>query len=109
MEFVGVPGSGVAPIWIVALWCAFALTLNHSLSSLKRHPALAALLGLAGGPLAYWIACHAWKAVHFDDTTVATLVALGLAWALATPLLLWLATRLVAHEESALLAARAQP
>jgi hypothetical protein len=50
------PWAGFAPVWIVSLWVAFALTLNHSLAGLKHRPLLAVGLGLIGGPLAYGIA-----------------------------------------------------
>lgn len=87
------PWSGVAPVWIVALWMGFALTLNHSLASLKRHLALAALLGVLGGPLAYAVADRAWSAVDLAEPTWSVLLALALAWGAITPLLLRAATR----------------
>ncbi|MCG6117236.1 MAG: DUF2878 domain-containing protein [Aquimonas sp.] len=89
-----VPWEGAAPIWIVALWVGFALTLNHSLSGLKRRPVLAIGLGLLGGPLAYWIAARAWNAVEFNGSVLLPLLAIGLIWAVITPLLLALAERL---------------
>jgi hypothetical protein len=88
------PWNGVAPVWIVALWMGFALTLNHSLASLKRHPWLAAALGLVGGPLAYGVAERAWDAVDLSEPSWVSLLALGIAWAVVTPLLLRLAVRL---------------
>ena len=36
-----------APLWILALWAAFALTLTRSLAWLMRRPWLAALFGAA--------------------------------------------------------------
>lgn len=86
-----VPWSGLAPVWIVSLWVAFALTLNHSLSALKQRPTLAVGLGLVGGPLAYWVAASAWKAVQLGPSAVVALAVIGLVWALATPALLALA------------------
>jgi hypothetical protein len=88
------PWPGVAPVWIVALWMGFALTLNHSLAALKRHLGLASLLGLVGGPLAYGIAARAWSAVDFSEPVWIALSALALAWGAITPLLLVMATRL---------------
>lgn len=44
---------GLAPYWMTALWLAFATTLNHSLRWLMVRPALAAVVGAIGGPLAY--------------------------------------------------------
>jgi hypothetical protein len=46
--------SGFAPYWMLALWMAFATTLNHSLRWLMTRPLAAALAGAVGGPLAYF-------------------------------------------------------
>lgn len=89
-----VPWDFAAPVWIVALWVSFALTLNHSLESLKRRPLLAMLLGLLGGPLAYWAAARVWAAVDLNGSALLALAVIGLVWALLTPLLLGLADRL---------------
>ncbi len=86
------PFEGAAPYWIVALWALFAITLNVSMRSLRGRPALGALLGLVGGPLAY-LGGEKLGAVALAQPLPA-LTALALAWALATPLLLGLALRL---------------
>ena len=89
-----VPSAQYAPVWIVALWVGFALTLNHSLAALKHRLGLAALLGLIGGPLAYTIAERAWGAVQMGEAPAPALLALAVAWGLVTPLLLVIARRL---------------
>jgi hypothetical protein len=43
----------IAPYWMLALWVAFATTLNHSLRWLMHRPLAAALAGAVFGPLAY--------------------------------------------------------
>lgn len=86
------PWPTLAPLWIVAMWAGFGLTVNHSLAGLKRWPLLAAVFGLVGGPLAYWAAARAWGAVEIPGGTIAYL-ALGIAWAVVTPLLLHLGDR----------------
>lgn len=88
------PWATAAPVWIVALWMGFALTLNHSLASLKRHLAWAAALGVIGGPLAYAAAAGAWNAVELSEPTWMAYSALALAWGLVTPVLLIAAHRL---------------
>ena len=88
------PSPLVAPVWIVALWVGFALTLNHSLAALKSRLVLAAALGVIGGPLAYAIAARAWDAVDLGATPAAALLALALGWGIVTPLLVHVATRL---------------
>jgi Protein of unknown function (DUF2878) len=85
------PEPRLAPIWIVALWLAFSLTLNHSLAILKSRLLLASALGAIAAPLAYGVAGAAWGAVSFPGSRVQALFALGLAWGLVTPALLVLA------------------
>ena len=93
-----VPSTELAPVWIVGMWMAFALTLNHSLEFL-RHNLLAALaLGLVGAPVAYAIAVGKFGAASFDGTALFALALIGLAWGALTPLLAWLAGWLVARE-----------
>lgn len=95
-----VPWPQFAPVWIVGLWMAFALTLNHSLRFLRRRVALAVALGVAAGPLAYWVAASAWDAVDLLRPWQA-LAALALAWGLLTPLLVSLAQRFAVREAGA--------
>ncbi len=73
----------VAPLWILAIWSAFGLTLGHSLAFLQRRPWLAASLGAAGAPLAYLAAARV-DAIRVDG---AGLLAVGMTWAVALPLL----------------------
>lgn len=85
------PSAGFAPIWIVALWMSFALTLNHSLAWLKQHLALSAVLGAIGAPLAYWAAARGWNAISFVAQPAIALGLLAVAWAILAPTLLLLA------------------
>ena len=78
----------------MSLWVGFALTLNHSLYPLKTRPIWAGMLGLTGGPLAYWLAEHSYSAVKLAAPLWLVLIALAVAWALVTPLLLLWAKRL---------------
>jgi hypothetical protein len=86
------PLEGMAPYWIVALWALFAITLNVSMRALRGRPALGAVLGLVGGPLAY-LGGEKLGALALAEPAPA-LIALALVWALATPALLTLALRL---------------
>ena len=74
--------AGGAPLWILALWGAFALTLNHSLAWLRGRAALAAALGAAGGPLAYAAAARLAGAVQFGGLLATAGLATGWAGAL---------------------------
>lgn len=86
------PAAWLAPAWILALWVAFALTLDRSLAFLQGRPWLAALLGATGGPLAYLGAQEGFDAVLLAPPGAA-LAWLALAWGLALPLLAQLAQR----------------
>ena len=85
--------SGGAPLWILALWGAFALTLNHSLGWLRQRPLLALLLGAAGGPLAYAAAARLAGAVALRAPRGIAVAGLAAGWAVALFLLAWAASR----------------
>jgi Protein of unknown function (DUF2878) len=85
------PSAQMAPAWILALWAAFSLTFTQSLAYLQTRLWLAALLGAAGGPLAYLGAARSCHAVMFADPPWRTLLCLAIGWGLATPILAWLA------------------
>lgn len=84
---------GGAPIWILALWAAFAMTFNHSLTVFRNRPALAGAVGLVGGPLVYWGAARAWGAISFVAPAWRGLAWLSLSWGLAMVVLCRLALR----------------
>lgn len=86
-------GPGVAPIWIVALWVGFVLTLNHSLAWLKGKPGLAFVVGGVAGPFSYWLGATTWRAVEFSAPMIVVLGALTIVWAVITPALVLLADR----------------
>jgi hypothetical protein len=87
------PPSG-APLWILALWASFAMTLNGSLRYLQGRLGMAAVLGAVGGPLAYLGAARGWHAVSFVAPAWRGLLLVACGWALAVPLLAALAGRL---------------
>ena len=80
------PSAG-APLWILGLWLAFAMTLTRSLAFLQRRLALAAVFGAVGAPLAYLAAERGWQAVAFASPAWQAMLALSVAWALVLPLL----------------------
>ncbi len=87
------PLAWLTPAWMLGIWISFALTLNHSLAFLKGRPALAAALGAACGPLAYWGAARGFGAVHFDASNAIVLSGIGIGWACIFPLLVLCAER----------------
>lgn len=88
----GVIIDGTAPYWIVAMWALFATTLNVSMRALRTHPGLGALLGLVGGPAAYYAGANLGALTLVQ--LLPALAALAACWALATPLLFSFALRL---------------
>jgi hypothetical protein len=80
-----------APYWLVAMWALFATTLNMSMRWLKGRFGLAILMGAIGGPLSYYGGQKLGAMVFIAP--VQALIALAIAWAIAMPLLMWLAER----------------
>ncbi len=82
-----------APYWIVAMWVAFATTLNTSLAWLKKSIPVAVLFGAIGGPLAYLAGMKLGGIMILHPVLAYSYLAL--VWAIATPLMLSLATRFI--------------
>ncbi|MBD8898535.1 DUF2878 domain-containing protein [Rhodanobacter sp. DHG33] len=82
-----------APAWLMSLWLAFALTIVPLFGYLHARPALAAVFGAFGGPLAYLGAARGWHAVLLPAPMWPSLLALAAGWAIALPLLTGLARR----------------
>lgn len=93
--FLPVRGSFPAPWsppWMVSMWVNFGTTLNVSLTFLKDRPALSALFGALGGPLAYYAGARL-GAASIPEPAWAGLAAVGVAWCIAMPALAGLAKR----------------
>jgi len=73
-------------LWMVVLWVNLAASLRFSLSWLQDRYAMAALLGLIAGPLAYW-AGTSLGAMILPHGPV-SLVAISIVWGIAMPALL---------------------
>ena len=76
------PFAGIAPLWIIILWCAFALTVNHSLAWLKAHPSLPIVFGGFGGPMSYFAGLKLGGVEYHSDFWLVSL-ALALAWSIS--------------------------
>ncbi|MBT8100692.1 MAG: DUF2878 domain-containing protein [Gammaproteobacteria bacterium] len=93
----GLYSDFVAPYWITTMWMLFATTLNVSMRWLRGREAVAALLGLIGGPLAYIAGQKIGAIVLIEQTTA--LIALGVGWAVMMPLLVRLSIYLDGMED----------
>jgi hypothetical protein len=80
-----VPSTRLAPLWIIAIWMSFALTLRHTWRFAFDRLPLMGVVGAVGGPLAYLGAAHGFHALAFPHGTIAGCVALAVLWALALP------------------------
>ena len=78
-----------APLWMVAMWVGFAALLSGPLAWLNRRPAVAALCGAAGGPLAY----EAGSCLGAVELGPNAWLVIAAEWAVATPVLGWIAGR----------------
>lgn len=87
------PYPWMSPPWMVALWAIFATLFHSALSWLRGRYVLGAILGAVGGPLAYY-AGAALGPILLGTNLARTLATIAIAWALATPLLLWLFARI---------------
>ena len=85
-------GLPLTPPWMLALWINFGTLVNGSLSWLKGRYLLGAVLGAWGGPLAYYSGQRL-GALTFHPPLVFHLAVLGAAWAVAVPLLFFLAEK----------------
>ena len=84
------PDSILPPIWIFALWLAFATLPQGSLQWLRGRPWLQGALGAASGPLSYLAGVKLGAATLPDPPTTAIL-AIGVGWAIVLPLIFRLA------------------
>jgi hypothetical protein len=83
-------------LWLLAMWVNFALTLNVALRGLQGRWGVVAVLGLIFGPNAYY-AGERLGALAFRDPMLPHLAAVGVAYAVAVPLLMAAAKRLREH------------
>lgn len=85
------------PLWIFVIWAQFATLFHYALYWLTGRYLWAALFGLVGGPLAYWGGVRL-GAAQFGDNLLFSITSLALVWALVTPLLVWLSSRIDSRE-----------
>lgn len=79
------PSPMLAPLWIVMIWLAFAMTLRDGLTFLHQRPLLAGLLGATGAPLSYLGAAQGFGVLEFPMGQAFALVVLAATWFIALP------------------------
>lgn len=70
----------IIPVWLIVLWAAFGLTLNHSLKYFRRHKALTVLAGGIFGALSY-MAGERFGAVQLLPEMSSSFITFALIWA----------------------------
>ena len=81
-------------LWLLRLWCGFALTLSHGLRWLRPLPRWQqALFGMVGGASSY-VAGAAMGAVHLPWGIWISTVLLAVIWMGWLPVLLWVTVTL---------------
>lgn len=78
-----------------SLWVNFGTTLRPSLRWMWRRPWLAAVVGGVGGPMAYWVGSRL-GAISLRQPMELTLVWVAAQYAIATPLWMLAADRVIA-------------
>jgi hypothetical protein len=86
------PIAEPVPLWMPAMWTNFAGALHFSLRLLRGRYALGAIVGLVGGPLAYYAGMRL-GAVTLPDPLWRSAPLVGVEYLIALPLLLWIASR----------------
>jgi hypothetical protein len=75
---------------MVMLWVNLATTMNVSMGWLRSRYALAAVFGAIGGPMAYYSGAKLGAMSRLPDPS--GLLSVGIAWAIALPLLFGIAS-----------------
>ncbi len=91
-------GSAVIPLWLCALWLAFATTLSRCFSFLADRPVLTVLAGALVVPLNYAIGAGL-GAVELGYSMTGSFMILSLVWAILLPSLYMLVDHI--HEGEA--------
>lgn len=85
LDFTG----GWLPLWLIALWCGFAAMVTTTLDWLSGRYLLAALIGVASGPLTYAIGSRLGAAELLVEEWIMWL-AYGVLWGAYMAVFAWL-------------------
>lgn len=98
ITYIGAPLFGFGPpLWIMAMWLAFATLPHGCLIWLKSRSILQFILGGLSGPLSY-LAGAKLGAATLGEPIFQSLAIIGIGWAVALPIIFWLADRLRARQ-----------
>ena len=101
ISFVGVALFGFGPpLWILAMWLAFATLPHGCLNWLRGKWLLQIILGGLTGPLSY-LAGGKLGGATLHEPILTSLAIIGVGWAVALPVIFWFADRLRAGQNGA--------
>ncbi|CAN5343280.1 DUF2878 domain-containing protein [soil metagenome] len=87
----GQPIAWLPPYWLIALWGNLAIALNVTMRWLKGRAWLSAALGAIVGPLSFLSGVRLGGGTFVE--MVPALIMMGIAWAVAMPIVMWLSDR----------------
>ena len=90
---------GLPPPFMTVLWLLFATTFRYGMRWLSGRYLLSALFGLLGSPMSF-LAGERLGAIEFPPPVLLHYAVVGLVWAGAVPLLVWISDRLALHDGS---------
>ncbi len=88
----------LAPLWLIALWALFATFLRIVLTYLRGRRLAQLLVGVIGGPMAYWSGMRL-GAIGLHENRILAVAALALVWGAACVSLFSLSERLGTRQE----------
>lgn len=101
ITFIGTPLFGFGPpLWILAMWLAFATLPHGCLGWLRGKWVLQIILGGLTGPLSY-LAGGKLGGATLHEPVLTSLAIIGIGWAIALPVIFWMAGRLRADQNGA--------
>tara|TARA_B100000965_G_scaffold124876_1_gene103594 strand:+ start:1384 stop:1902 length:519 start_codon:yes stop_codon:yes gene_type:complete len=77
-------GLHIAPLWITAMWAAFAATVNHSMMFFKDKWLVMIVAGAIFGPAAYFTG-ESLGAIRFYLSPMLSAIVIGIVWAISMP------------------------
>lgn len=80
--------SWLPPLWLLCLWLLFSTTLSHGLAWLRQRLLLCAVLAAISAPSSYFAGAYLSPYMSLGDSTMLSLLTIGVLWALSFPLVM---------------------
>ncbi len=93
------PSEATTPLWLLMLWVALALSVNHSMRYFRQHWLRWSILLCFASPFSYWMAARL-GAVEWLAPDWVVVLLLGPGWAIVVGALFALAKRMAGSNEA---------